>query len=58
LGENLKGKFCGGISKSSQVQNKPNLDNIFKSYLGYHDLEGLHNLLYYLKRLYGRVYLE
>jgi hypothetical protein len=25
------------------VQNKPNLDNIFKSYLGYHDLEGLCN---------------
>jgi hypothetical protein len=58
LGEKLKGKFCGRTSKSSQVQNKPNLDNIFKSYLGYHDLEGLQNLLYYFERLYGRVYLE
>ncbi len=46
------------IQNLPQVQNKPNLDNIFKSYLGYHDLEGLHNLLCYFERLYRRVYLE
>jgi hypothetical protein len=29
--------------KAYQVRNKPNLDDIFKLYLGYYDLEGLHN---------------
>jgi len=33
------------------MQNKPNLDNIFKSYLGYYDLEGLCNSLDYFERL-------
>jgi hypothetical protein len=53
-----KENFVVEIQNLPQVQNKPNLDNIFKSYLGYHDLEGLHNLLCYFERLYRRVYLE
>jgi len=31
--------------------NEPNLDNIFKSYLGYRDLEGLHSSPDYLESL-------
>jgi hypothetical protein len=46
-----RGKLCGKTLKVYQVQNKPNLDNIFKSYLGYRDLEGLHNSNDYFKRL-------
>ncbi len=46
-----KGKLCGRTLKVYQVQNKPNLDNIFKSYLGYRDLEGLHNSFDYFERL-------
>ncbi len=38
-----KGKLCGRTLKTFQVQDKPNLHNIFKSYLGYHDLESLCN---------------
>jgi hypothetical protein len=38
-----KGKLCGKTLKAYQLGGKPNLDNIFKSYLGYHDLEGLCN---------------
>ncbi len=34
-----------------QVQDEPNLDNIIKSFLGYHDLEGLCNSLDYFERL-------
>jgi hypothetical protein len=34
-----------------QVQYKWNLDNIFKSYLGYHDLKILHNSHDYFERL-------
>jgi hypothetical protein len=38
-----KGKVCGRTLKADQVWDKPNLNDIFKSYLGYHDLEGWHN---------------
>ncbi len=31
------------------MRNKPNLNNIFKSYLGYRDLEGLYNSLDYFE---------
>jgi hypothetical protein len=30
-----KGKLCGRTLKAYQIQDKPNLDNIFKSYYGY-----------------------
>ncbi len=46
-----KGKLCGRTLKTYQIQDKPNLDNIFKSYLGYHDLEGLCNSFDYFERL-------
>jgi hypothetical protein len=46
-----KWKLCGRTLKIYQVWNKPNLDNIFKSYLGYHDLEGLHNSPNYFENL-------
>ncbi len=46
-----KGKVCDRTFKTYQVQNKPNLDNIFKSYLCYHNLESLHNSPHYFERL-------
>jgi hypothetical protein len=46
-----KGKICDRTLKTYQVQNKPNLDNIFKSYLCYHNLESLHNSPHYFERL-------
>jgi hypothetical protein len=46
-----KGELCGRSLKVYQVWDKPNLNDIFKSYLGYHDLEGLHNSPNYLERL-------
>ncbi len=46
-----KRKLCGRTLKAYQIRNKPNLDNIFKSYIGYHDLESLHNSLDYFERL-------
>jgi hypothetical protein len=39
------------ILKTFQVQDKPNLDNIFKPYLGYHDLQGLSNSPNYFEKL-------
>jgi hypothetical protein len=33
-----KGKICEKTLKAFQVQNKPSLHNIFKSYLSYYDL--------------------
>jgi hypothetical protein len=33
------------------MRYKPKLDNIFKSYLGYHDLKSLHNSYDYFERL-------
>jgi hypothetical protein len=36
-----KGKLNGRSLKAFEVQDKPNLDKIFKSYLKYCDLEGL-----------------
>jgi hypothetical protein len=46
-----KGKLCGKTLKAYQIQDKPNIDNVFKSYLGYCDLGGLHNSLDYFERL-------
>ncbi len=46
-----KGKLCGRILKACQVQNKPNLDNILKSYLSYCDLKSFHNSHDYFERL-------
>jgi hypothetical protein len=45
-----KGKLCGKTLKAYQIQDKPNLDHVFKSYLGYCDLESLHNSLGYFER--------
>jgi hypothetical protein len=50
------GKLCGRTLKVYQVQNKPNLNSIFKSYLGYRDLEGLHNSLNYFERLQKKLF--
>jgi len=46
-----KGKLCGKTFFFFQVQDKPNLNNIFKSYLGYHDLQGLLNSHDYFEKL-------
>ncbi len=46
-----KGKLCGKTLKTYQVWNKSNFDNIFESYLGYNDLEGLCNSPHYFERL-------
>ncbi len=46
-----KGKLCGRILKTYQIQNESNLENIFKSYLGYCDLEGLHKSPNYFEKL-------
>ncbi len=46
-----KGKLCGRTLKVYQVQDKPNVNNIFKSYLGYRDLESLCNSPDYFERL-------
>jgi len=51
LGGIRKGKLCGKVLKAYQIQDKPNLDNIFKSYFGYRDLESLHNSPDYFERL-------
>jgi len=50
------GKLCGNFLKIYQVQNKPNLNNIFKSYLSYHDLEGLRNSSNYFQRLRKKLF--
>ncbi len=38
-----KKTLCGRTLKAFRIQIKPNLDNIFKSYLSYHNLQGLRN---------------
>jgi hypothetical protein len=48
-----KGKLC----EPFQVWDKPNLDNIFKSYLSYHDLQSLRNSLEYFERLRNNLFL-
>jgi hypothetical protein len=42
--------------KVYQVWDKPNLNNIFKIYLGYHDLEGLHNSPDYFESLWKKLF--
>jgi hypothetical protein len=44
-----KRKLRDNTLKVFQVQDKLDLDNIFKSHLGYHDLQGLRNSLIILK---------
>ncbi len=51
-----KGKLCGKTLKTYQIRNKPNWDNIFKSYLSYHILEGLCNSLDYFERLWKTLF--
>jgi hypothetical protein len=51
-----KGKLYGRTLKVYQIRDKPNLDNTFKSYLGYHDLEGLCNSLDYFERLWKKLF--
>jgi hypothetical protein len=51
-GVHIRIKNLSGTSlKVFEIRNKPNLDNIFKSYLGYCDLKGLHTSLDYLECL-------
>ncbi len=46
-----KQKLCRKTFKKFQVQDKPHLDNIFKSYLSYRDLQGLPNSHDYFEKL-------
>jgi len=46
-----KGKLNGRSLKAFEVQDKPNLNKIFKSYLGYCDFKKLLPSPYYLKNL-------
>jgi hypothetical protein len=48
-------QLCGRTLKIFKVQNKPNLVNIFKSYLGYHDLQGLCNSHDYFEKLRKKI---
>ncbi len=50
-----KGKLYGRTLKAYQIRNKPNLDNTFKLYLSYRDLEGLCNSYDYFERLWKRL---
>jgi len=52
-----KGKLCDRTLWIFQVQNKPNLDNILKSYLGYHDLQNLCNSPNYFERLQKNLFI-
>ncbi len=52
-----KWKLCGKTLKVYQVRDKPNLDNIFKLYKGYHDLEGLHNSIDYFEKLQKNLFI-
>jgi len=45
------------ILKTFQERNNPNVDNIFKSYLGYHDLQHLSNSPDYFEKL-QKIYLQ
>jgi hypothetical protein len=49
-------KLFGRTLKAYQVHNKLNLNNIFKSYLGYHDLKGLCNSPDYFVRLLKKLF--
>jgi hypothetical protein len=46
-----EGKLCGRTLKAFQVRNTPNLNNIFKSYKGFHDLKYLRNSSDYFEKL-------
>ncbi len=49
MGTCTQGKLSGISLKVSKIQDKPNVDKIFKSYLDYCDLKWLHTSLDYLK---------
>jgi hypothetical protein len=51
-----KGKWCGRTLKAFQIQNKPNINKILKSYLGYYDLQGLHNSFDYFENLWKNLF--
>jgi len=51
-----KGKLCDRTFKVYQVQDKPTLNNIFKSYLGCCDLESLCNSFDYFERQWKKVF--
>jgi len=51
-----KGKLCDRILKAYQLQNKPNLNNVFKSSFHICDLESLHNSLDYFERLWKKLF--
>jgi len=52
-----KRKLCGRTIKVYQIRNKLNLNNIFKSYLGYCDMKGLRNSLNYFERLRKKLFI-
>ncbi len=52
-----KGKLCGRTLKAHQIQDKPNLDNILKSYLSYRDLEGFCNSINYFEKLWKKLFI-
>jgi hypothetical protein len=51
-----KGKLCGRTLKIYQIYDKLNLNIIFKSYVSYHDLQGLRNSLDYFERLQKKLF--
>jgi hypothetical protein len=53
-----KGKLNGRSLKDFKVQDKSNLNKIFKSYLRYCDLEGLHASPYYLENLQKKTFYD
>jgi hypothetical protein len=52
-----KGILCGRTLWAFRVQDKPNLDNILKSYLDYHDLQNLCNSPNYFERLRKKLFI-
>jgi hypothetical protein len=52
----IKIYICGRTLKASRVQDKPNLNNVFESYLDCHDLQCLCSSLVYLERLQNNLF--
>lgn len=51
-----KGKLCNRTLKDFQIWDKPNLDDIIKSYKGYCDWIILHNSLGYFEKLQKKLF--
>jgi hypothetical protein len=51
-----KEKLCGRTLKVYQIWDKPNLNNIFKLYLGHRNMEGLHNSPNYFERFQKKLF--